>query len=71
MLLSFVCATNSNFATPEHDALYTSCKFSGNIDTIVIYNKRQEFTHDELLEDPTQTGMTEEEARKVVQPKPR
>ena len=52
---------NSKSATPEHYALHTSCKFSGNSNT--ISNKRQESTHDEPLLDQIQAGMREEEAR--------
>lgn len=48
-------------ATLEHYALHTSCKFSGNSNT--ISNKGQESTHDEPLLDQIRAGMREEEAR--------
>jgi hypothetical protein len=60
-LLSCVHATNPNSATLKRYALHTSCKFSGNSNT--ISNKRQEITYEEPFLNQTQAGTRDEEAR--------
>jgi hypothetical protein len=61
VLLSYVRATNSNSATLKRYALHTSCKSSGNSNSISY--KRQEISYDDPLLNQIQAGTREEEAR--------